>query len=252
MQNYDFPVELQAVVAANGSKVPGYQAVVRTDTQMPLSVVSSKYKLVSHSNVMDAAQDFIMSFGTPEVSYSLSQNGAILVAECTYRERTVEVGVGDCVGLRVFIENSYNATKSVRVLIGGLVLSCLNGMVCSKSIFDYRYRHTGSQKIVFPSDRDVLHAWRNEACKWQAYHTIDIGQSDYARLTAEAIGAGLLPQVSAGHMNTSQSCTLWDFVQNCTNYLTHRCPRLSGIGRVNRLERLSRWLNDKALKMMGD
>src|SRR3954470_9200220 len=123
MKDYEFDVEVEKVFLQSGVEVPGTRVVVRQDTGLPVATVSDKYMLVKHKTVMDAAEQFIGVFGEPERKYHMARGGARLVGEFTYRDRSnlIKVQKDDVVGLRVFVENSYNAEASVRVHVGAIV-----------------------------------------------------------------------------------------------------------------------------------
>ena len=117
-QAYDFPVELQKVFTRGHKEVPRARAVIRKDTGDPIANVSDRYHLVSHKTVIDEAKSFVSLFGTPEEKFHMGTNGVTLVGEYTYKDITRAVRRNDLVGLRVYVENSYNTSKGICYRLG--------------------------------------------------------------------------------------------------------------------------------------
>lgn len=245
---YAFPVSLQTIRAYNGNEIPRMKAVCREDTGQVLSVVSDRYTLVTHSQVMDAARGFIDSLGTPEISYGLHKDGTTMMATLTYREHVEDVTVNDKVGLRVYIENSYDASKSVRVYIGALVLSCLNGAVASRNVYNFRARHMGEVNLQFPEPESVLTGFRQEANKWQQFNDIAINKMTRNDYLTNMYDNFYIAETAYKHASEIESDgTLWDLMQALTYHTTHLSPRVSYFGKLNRLEKISKWF-DKQTK----
>ena len=133
MMNYEFPVALEPTYTKTGVEIPGRRAVVRKDTEAPIASVSTRYQLTEHKTIIEQAKSFSELFGTPTTSFNLSRSGDRCLTEFTYKEITAEVAKNDLVGLRFYIDTSYNAKSTNKLRIGGLRLSCLNGMVSPTS-----------------------------------------------------------------------------------------------------------------------
>ena len=146
MEAYAFPVELQNVFTKTGKVVPRRKAVVRTDDDKVIGSVSDRYKIFKHEDVMNQADSYISNMGKPEKKCYLTQDGASLTAEYTFRDTSLKIGdnagMGDVVGLRVYVQNSYNGKGALRFRIGAMVVKCLNGMVLPEDKFSLTYRHT--------------------------------------------------------------------------------------------------------------
>jgi len=239
--NYDFPVNLQPMYLQTGELVPRAKAVVREDTMEPIATVSSQYRLIPHKQVMDEARDFIHSFGEPEISYTLVKNGAVLVAQCTYREHAIEVGVGESVGLRVYIENSYNATKSLCFKIGALNLVCLNGMVLSQDFFERSYRHVGDCKIEFPETSEMLETFQEQGNRWKRYNEDTFKDGVYDKMLDLAIEDKIVPTKIKQTPAATQNNT-WGLYNQFTHFVTHS-SNASPVGKMNKLGKIDQWFS---------
>lgn len=246
MTDYAFPVALEKLYLQTGVEVPRIRSIVRQDTGDIVATVSDKYRLVKHETVMTAAESFINLFGQPERKYHLNRSGARLVGEFTYRDkrhlRTVQKG--DIVGLKVFVENSYNTESAVRVQIGALVLSCLNGMVVPKSIYSYTCHHVfGKEELEFPSTDTVIEMYKSQTGVWKDYAERDL-KSDglsYTSILTTALAMDVITHGGRDRLADKPADTYWDLMQNMTFEATHR-GQISPIGRLARLERMDRFV----------
>jgi hypothetical protein len=250
MNLYEFPVSLQKLYTRDGNEAPRVQAVVREDTNEPLAVVGKRYQLIPHSDVVRQARSFINAMGTPTESFTVARNGAVMLGVLTYKEHTHTVAKGDTVGLRVYIENSYNATRSLNIRVGALVLSCLNGMVTPRNIYNYVWRHTTDVVIKFPDPGQILESFGKESNRWASYG--DIALSSRSDQIGEAyhqlepvLGSGMLDAVR--RETNGEGKTVWDFTQACTYQLTHT-SKASMVGKLNKLDAVSRIIDETLVR----
>ncbi len=140
--SYDFPVEL-APVKTNGIIIPRKSAVYRSDTKQPIGIVSDKYEIIKHKDVIESFRKSLKSYKHTE-KIQVIKNGAQLFATYTFKEIQVEVKKNDIVGLQIVVKNSYDGTNSLQIALGALRLVCTNGMIIGKQFFSYNQRHIGS------------------------------------------------------------------------------------------------------------
>jgi hypothetical protein len=90
--DFKFPVELQPITTEPGGLfVPNRLAVVRTDTMKPIGVVSKKYTLLPHADVVDALRETLKGQETQE-KIGLTHNGARMHLEITLPNITLRNG----------------------------------------------------------------------------------------------------------------------------------------------------------------
>jgi len=174
MNDFNFPVEQQPIHDQLGNIIAGHQAVVRTDTDQVLGVHGSRYKIVSHDDVVNSVLDGVKSADLSddyEVSVDVLEDGRNLRGEILFNNLTVEPAVGDYVKFRVSFFNSYDASWSFSQQANGLRLWCLNGCTTPDTVARSRYKHTASinvegaaAKVVnglehFQSRKDVWQSW---------------------------------------------------------------------------------------------
>lgn len=146
---YDFPVALQPVYTREHtvlppSEIPNRLAVVRTDTGMPLGIVSKNYRLLNHKDVVEGFRKALdSSRQSYEEKIKIERNGAFLFATYKFATEQIEVRPGDFVSLQFIAKNSYDGGSSLQIALGAFRLVCSNGMVIGKQFFSFAQRHIG-------------------------------------------------------------------------------------------------------------
>jgi hypothetical protein len=144
--DYDFPVELHPIsTEPGGFIVPNRLAVVRTDTMRPIGVVSNKYALLPHADVVDAMRDTLKGQETEE-TIALRRNGARMYLQITLPKITLKVE-GDEVAMRLVVANSCDRSRKVTIAFGAYRLVCANGMIIGQRYISVSRRHIGEVAI---------------------------------------------------------------------------------------------------------
>lgn len=141
--HYNFPVEFRELTADSGIKVSNRQAVVRTDSNVAIGVVSKKYALVPHAEVVEGFREALKGHKVNE-SIRTTHNGARMHLELMLPDVRVDIGGGDEVALRLVVENSYDGSHKLQIIFGALRLVCSNGMVIGRKFLSLNRRHIGT------------------------------------------------------------------------------------------------------------
>jgi Domain of unknown function (DUF932) len=145
-KEYDFPVELRAIsTEPDGFVIPNRYAVIRTDTMRPLGVVSKKYALLPHADVVDALRESLNGQKVQE-KIRMTHNGARMHFEITLPDITLKVE-GDEIAMRLGVSNSYDASRKVNIAFGAYRLVCSNGMIIGRKFISVSRRHVGEVSI---------------------------------------------------------------------------------------------------------
>ena len=173
-EEFNFPVESQPVYDQNGNVIQGSQAVMRTDTNEVLGVHGSRYKILTHDDVVNSTLDAVKQADLSddyELKFSVIENGRKLRGEVLFNNITVEPVVGDIVKYRINFFNSYDASWSFSQAADGLRLWCLNGCTTPLGTARSNFKHTSSiniegsaQKMVngidmFKNNQDLWRSW---------------------------------------------------------------------------------------------
>lgn len=148
--SWDFPIESQPIYDQLGHVIEGHQSIVRIDTNESLGVHGSRYKAVSHQDVVDSVVDGIKTADLSkdyDLYVDVIENGRKLRGEILFNDLTIEPAVGDYVKFRVSFFNSYDGSWSFSQLANGLRLWCLNGCTTADTVARSKYKHTTSINV---------------------------------------------------------------------------------------------------------
>lgn len=140
--NYNFPVELQPIYFGDNLEIKDKKAVIRTDTNTPLGVVSNGYGLVNHAAVVDAFREAGKKYNIKE-QIALTNDGRDLYYKMLFPKVEMTVAKGDVVQMALTIKNSYSGHGSLAIIFQAMRLVCLNGMVIGSKFLQFNYRHMG-------------------------------------------------------------------------------------------------------------
>jgi len=172
--NWEFPVEMQPVYDMHGEPIDGSQHVVRTDTNQSLGVHGSRYKMVTHDDVVNSVVDSVKQAKLSRdytVDVEVLENGRKLRGQILFNDLTVEPTVGDYVKFKVDFFNSYDASWSFSQAASGLRLWCLNGCTTADAVARTRYKHTTSINVEGSAAKIVngLDHFMSRKEVWQSY-----------------------------------------------------------------------------------
>tara|TARA_R100001460_G_scaffold69013_2_gene109576 strand:- start:194 stop:1048 length:855 start_codon:yes stop_codon:yes gene_type:complete len=163
--DYDFPtemVDLEAInteqqVGKDNYKVPSAmaRACVRTDTGQVLGIHGSKYKPISHKDVVDRVMEGVEKTGLTnyESKIQIHEAGAKMRGSITFNELVIEPQKDDIIKFRINFFNSYDQSWAFATICDGLRLWCLNGCTTPVNASTLRFKHTSNVNINSIADR---------------------------------------------------------------------------------------------------
>lgn len=149
-----FPVSLRPIFF-NGEDehqaIPGRVAVVREDTGQALGVVSNRYKLVPHEDILDIVQEATQKLDVGPIPRGVyvDRNGARMRALFKFPHLSEPISTGDRVCPCLKIQNSYDGTSRITVHLGAFRFVCTNLAVGGGGVFagGFMAVHTGEIPI---------------------------------------------------------------------------------------------------------
>src|SRR5208283_2011397 len=148
LQN-SFPVVIEQPVLwgkdKNIHKAENYKALVDSPTGNVFSIVTNDYKIIRHEEAIEFMDNELAKtsdLGRYEAITYLPNNGARLVREYNFPERTVNIVKKDLVHPKIILYNSYDQFFSLTILLGAVRLVCKNGLVTGKIFFRMKRKHT--------------------------------------------------------------------------------------------------------------
>ncbi len=137
----DFPVTLRPVYIPKADctwePVPKRYAVVRMDTEEPISVVSNRYALVPHQEILGNVRQALRPLDVGPTPYGLfiDRNGARMRALFKFPALAKAVAGGDEICPCLKIANTYDGSGTVSMQIGAFRFVCTNLAVGGGGVF---------------------------------------------------------------------------------------------------------------------
>ena len=150
--NWGFEVVQERLLRASGNNAPIY-ANVRTDTDEVLGYSTDRYGIVQNDDLLGRAASAFASRGINfERNVYATDHGAKMRAVYDLNGgefRTKIPKVGDIMGYRLTVQNSFDRTLRVSFALGLMRLVCTNGMQTMQKDVDMVSKH--SQKLDLDS-----------------------------------------------------------------------------------------------------
>lgn len=130
--DWDYTVEKVPVFDENGKAIKGQFMNRRQDNGQVLKVgVSKDYNVVNNRDIVNPVQDVLAELGLEptEVKHYVMGGGSRYKARFEFKDTQVEIPkVGDTMGFRLDLDNSFDLWHRIKTMGGGLRLVCTNGM----------------------------------------------------------------------------------------------------------------------------
>jgi len=220
----DFEVITEGVYRSNMKIVPDRVLVIRSDTQDILGLVSSRYKIKTHSEVLKPFNEnpLLIQRGA-----TVCKRGAIMFAsyELTENGKTIEreIKVGDTIKFMIRAFNSYDGSMPAGFELYGCRLVCKNGMMVSKSLrhfsakhFDKTLKDFDQQLSLVKENIDLITKhWKN----WSVTKTTPTRINDY--LNSLNMGNKLRETLLEDCVAENTENGIWGIFNRMTAYITH-------------------------------
>lgn len=235
--NFNFNVEAAPsfMQLADGTFVKdGFTVNRRTDSMTVLGKVTDRYGIVQNVDLINAAEEAFAAQGMTDYTRKVivAGEGERMYAVYDFRKVTRALAVGDEVGLRLTVQNSFDGSLRASFLGGILRLVCKNGMVTVEREFGMTQKHGSKVSVVFVQEalRKALAAWDKGLLVFDRLAAVSITQAQGVnilnRLAENNILSGkLLEGVSAiwaapSHREDNAR-NLFNLYNALTQHLTH-------------------------------
>ena len=136
-----FPVKEDIIYTKNGDE-SGYKFIMREDTDDILSCMTKEYKLVSNSEVWEAANPILNEMGAVLTEENIFSNGARTSWTWKIPDVKVKITRGDELNPQITIRNSYDGSFQLGILSGAFRLLCSNGLILGNILSHKVNRHS--------------------------------------------------------------------------------------------------------------
>ena len=154
-EEYDFPVELQKLYTRD-QKPAGFWGTRRTDTGQVLRVTSDKYGLLLNTDLVKTVDEVLTGKGLDYArQLTVARDGATMYGRYEFPNEMRKIQkVGDEMGMRITIRNSYDRTSFAGLELGMFRLVCRNGMKAMRRAFGFNQKH--SRKLSLDGVSDAI------------------------------------------------------------------------------------------------
>lgn len=219
----------------NGSFVKdGFTVNRRVDNHAVLGKVTDRYGIVQNSDLISAAEDAFKAQGMLDYTRKVivAGDGERMYAVYDFRAVTRALKVGDEVGLRLTVQNSFDGSLRASFLAGLLRLVCKNGMVTIEREVGMTQKHGSKVSVGFIQDalQKAIAGWEKSVVVFDRLAAVSItqiqGANILARLAENNVLSGKLLEGVSG-IWTAPSHTedaprnLYNLYNAVTQHLTH-------------------------------
>lgn len=204
-------------------EIKGYRAVWNIDKKKTASIVSERYNIVQHQEVVDAVVTAVSNLNL-KADCRVRDNGNSIFVDLTFAEKPMNLKVGEEFFAGIRIINSYNKTTGIVVAPRLLRKICSNGMVVDKIIKGFNIMHTKKLTEDFQSVVDkLINRMINSVDSFRLIVEDCIGDSIEWELLDKILLnlAGAEKHFKAIKSRLSQNPTRWDVYNAFTEYATH-------------------------------
>jgi hypothetical protein len=246
--DYDFKVEQVPLYDAQGRNT-GFFGNQRTDDGTVLGVTSERYGIIDHGRCIDVAEDAFekADLGGYDRKVIITGEGARMRAHYDFRDKTKKVKVGDEVGLRLTLQNSYDRTLRVSFALGMLRLVCTNGMTTMENEESMTKKHSTdvSTDFIVEALGKAINKWDKAMGKLDALTDAAVSQDQGLIVLGNLVRVGALSD-----RMSAEIAKVWnspDYVEdesrnlyNLNNAVTQHLTRNVEDTRAELSERVSR------------
>jgi len=229
----DFPVALRKVYVQwdDGSfqTIPHRRSVERTDTGQSLSVVSSRYALVSHQEILDTIRNAIapLALGPVPQGIYVDRGGARMRALFKFPSLEQSVVRNDSICPCLKIQNTYDGTSRISIHIGAFRFVCTNLAVGGGGAFagGFMSVHSGEIPIEEIAEELVsyLKAFDSIVKLYQAWQEMPwiMENGDFHETFFHGLARRHIDQMTNRFMLPANR-TVFDAYNTATDYATHQ------------------------------
>ena len=206
---WSFPIQTQPIYDINGEPIEGHKAVMRTDTNKVLGVHGSRYKAVSHDDVVNSILDGVSQADLSNdytVDVEVLEDGRKLRGQILFNDLVVEPAVGDYTKFKVDFFNSYDASWSFSQSASGLRLWCLNGCTTPDAVAKSRYKHTASINVEGSANKMIngLQHFMSRKEVWQSWMQTTVTDPQVEHFFKKTVAKAFTRQQQISKINEKQ------------------------------------------------
>ena len=153
--DYDYNVVMEDMFTADGNKT-GWKCTRRLDTGQVIAPVTKDYNICQNKDVINTSRAAFLQAGLTNYQENINvcRDGAVMRVVYDFPEHTRQLkiqgkAVGDEVGLRLVVNNSFDRSRKVSFDLGMLRLVCTNGMTTMEKELSIARKHSSKLSLDF-------------------------------------------------------------------------------------------------------
>lgn len=219
-----FPVAEKKVIVEGGKIIPDKKAIVRTDTNEVLGIVSNQYRLVRHEEVLNSVNRVFDDLSLKESKKYFCARGAIMFSRFFGNGKySKEVKVGDIVRFGIEVFNSYNGRLPVGLILIGERLKCSNGMIVPETITSFVIKHYNSLSLddVRNKASEILNKLNTIVSYYRKWSEIKVDKNRVQTFFNSTFGSKYKVKLFEKYQVEKEGDTIWDLYNFFTRWITH-------------------------------
>ena len=167
----------------NDVTIKNKKALVRTDTNESLAVVSGSYQVAQHPDAFRTVERIIagsdLDLTDIKRTIETSHNGARAYARYTFPAHEIETSRGDTATLEMLARNSFDGSWCFHVDIGAFRGICSNGQVFIEDFAFFKSKHTRGLNMAHAARKlsKSLEVYEQEVERWKKWKRTEV--ADY-------------------------------------------------------------------------
>jgi hypothetical protein len=187
--NYSVEAAPSFMQLTDGSFVKdGFTVNRRTDTLEVLGKVTDRYGIVQNADLIQVAEDAFAAKKMTDYTRKVVVTGAgeKVYAVYDFKNHTKKLKVGDEVGLRLTLQNSFDGSLRASFGLGMLRLLCLNGMTTMEREVGMTKKHSSGINVQFVSDalEKAIVSWNSATAVFDRLSDVKVTQIQGANILA--------------------------------------------------------------------
>lgn len=221
----DFKIKKEKLFTETGKKT-NRVAILRTDTEDILGIVSESYNEIEHKAAYEAATKALEKVGGFSVKkMEVSSNGARMYVHFEHQEGH-EIKVGDIVKPTLILTNSLDGCLKFGFMLGAFRLVCSNGLLAGVSAMNIHVKHTANidiDEVAYRGEEALDIFTKKTMPLWSQMNSIE-HKSKYMideMLSMKAVIPSKMTERVAGLIDNKETQSVWQMYNHYTYHLTH-------------------------------
>lgn len=231
LQDFMFPITERPVAINNGRNdisdwdnlqtflTNDYKAIVREDTNEPISIVKNTYQVVPNETLINKLMHELVLIDTPfkiDPSHSFVTNERMRL-QVTFPQLRLSDDESD-IALSLYLHNSYDLSEGIRMFFGAIRLVCDNGCVFGKVLSQFYARHTQGFQIsnlrkTLTKTYDMIPAIQNRINELNSLPVTDQVKEDLEKEVGKRMSKEVLPN--------ADMLSQWQLYNALTHIISH-------------------------------